>query len=247
MSHNLVATLLRAYRGPRAALPVLLVLADHASAQGVAWPCVRTIADRCQISERQVRSHLSKLAAGGWLRPINSRKGGRAMSTRWQIVANPEMDFRVSDEIPGSAVPPSRPETRKPASINPEVGRQKPGSQVPPKQLRINQEPLSEVPPKRERRSAAPPQVTDPAFEDFWAAYPKKKAKSDASKAWQKLHPDAALAEHIVMQVKRASKTHDWLKDGGQFIPYPATYLNGRRFEDELVAAPKVTSLTVAL
>ena len=33
--------------------------------------------------------------------------------------------------------------------------------------------------------------------------------------------------------VKR-SKSTDWTKDNGQFIPYPTTYLNQRRWEDEI-------------
>ena len=33
------------------------------------------------------------------------------------------------------------------------------------------------------------------------------------------------------------SKSHDWTKDGGQFIPHAATWLNGKRWEDELPAA----------
>ncbi|TRO38611.1 hypothetical protein EQ832_12025 [Pseudomonas sp. ALS1131] len=33
---------------------------------------------------------------------------------------------------------------------------------------------------------------------------------------------------------------HDWIKDGGQFVPLPASWLNGHRWEDELTsgAAP---------
>ncbi|RNF93802.1 hypothetical protein EFK07_03350 [Pseudomonas putida] len=33
------------------------------------------------------------------------------------------------------------------------------------------------------------------------------------------------------------SKSHDWTKDSGQFIPHAATWLNGKRWEDELPVA----------
>lgn len=70
-------------------------------------------------------------------------------------------------------------------------------------------------------------------FAEFWSVYPKKKAKQDAIKAWDKIKPDEALGKAIIKAVEAQKLTKDWKKDGGAFIPYPATYLNGRRWEDE--------------
>lgn len=70
-------------------------------------------------------------------------------------------------------------------------------------------------------------------FEEFWKAYPKKKAKEAARKAWVKLKPDETLGKEIIQSVMENSKTKDWLKENGKYIPYPATYLNGKRWEDE--------------
>lgn len=71
------------------------------------------------------------------------------------------------------------------------------------------------------------------SFDSFWNVYPKKKAKQDAQKAWDKLKPDDTLADTIIASVLRLSATNDWLKNNGQFIPFPATFLNGKRWEDE--------------
>lgn len=71
-------------------------------------------------------------------------------------------------------------------------------------------------------------------FDEFWAAYPKKKGKDSAKKAWKKLKPDEELAEKILRAIEQQKTSKDWQKDGGQFIPYPATWLNGRRWEDEV-------------
>lgn len=70
-------------------------------------------------------------------------------------------------------------------------------------------------------------------FDEFWTAYPKKRAKEDARKAWAKLKPDEALGKQIIQAVDKAKKTKDWQKENGKYIPYPATYLNGKRWEDE--------------
>jgi predicted phage replisome organizer len=70
-------------------------------------------------------------------------------------------------------------------------------------------------------------------FDEFWSAYPKKKAKEAARKAWVKLKPDETLGKEIIQAVIESAKTKDWLKENGKYIPYPATYLNGKRWEDE--------------
>ncbi len=70
-------------------------------------------------------------------------------------------------------------------------------------------------------------------FEKFWAAYPKKKAKGDAEKAFNKLKPDNELLETILKALEWQRTSKDWTKENGQYIPNPATYLNGRRWEDE--------------
>jgi len=70
-------------------------------------------------------------------------------------------------------------------------------------------------------------------FEQFWRAYPKKKAKDSALKAFQKVKPDGELLSSMLKAIEKSKATNDWLKDGGQFIPYPATWLNNRRWEDE--------------
>ena len=70
-------------------------------------------------------------------------------------------------------------------------------------------------------------------FDEFWKAYPKKKAKEAARKAWVKLKPDETLGKEIIQAVIESAKTKDWLKENGKYIPYPATYLNGKRWEDE--------------
>ncbi len=69
-------------------------------------------------------------------------------------------------------------------------------------------------------------------FDEFWKAYPKKVAKTQALKAWSKLKPNAELQQVILNALERQKQSVQWLKDNGQFIPYPATWLNGRRWED---------------
>lgn len=70
-------------------------------------------------------------------------------------------------------------------------------------------------------------------FDAFWAAYPKKRAKGQAEKAFRKIHPDEQLLAKMVASIERAKTLDDWRKQGGRYIPHPATWLEGRRWEDE--------------
>lgn len=69
------------------------------------------------------------------------------------------------------------------------------------------------------------------SFSKFWAAYPKKAGKADARKAFAKLRPDKTLLQKILSAIEIQKKSRQW--QDGQYIPYPATWLNGGRWEDE--------------
>ena len=73
-----------------------------------------------------------------------------------------------------------------------------------------------------------------PLFDTFWQAYPKKVGKADALKAFTKLKPDNELMQTILAAIAQWSKTDQWSKDNRQYVPMPATYIRGRRWEDEL-------------
>lgn len=77
------------------------------------------------------------------------------------------------------------------------------------------------------------------AFEAFYAAYPRKVAKPEARKAWNKLALQNGAVEKLLAALETVKLTEQWQKNGGQFIPHPATWLNQRRFEDEQPAQAK--------
>ncbi len=70
-------------------------------------------------------------------------------------------------------------------------------------------------------------------FLEFWSAYPKKMGKGSAYKCFNKLKLTQKEKADIITALNWQKKSEQWLKDNGQFIPYPATYLNQRRWEDE--------------
>lgn len=71
-------------------------------------------------------------------------------------------------------------------------------------------------------------------FDAFYALYPKHKNKAAALNAWKKLKPNAELQEVMAKAIMAQKQSPEWNKDGGQYIPYPSTWLNQRRWEDEV-------------
>lgn len=79
-----------------------------------------------------------------------------------------------------------------------------------------------------------------PEFLAFWAAYPNKTGKGDAWKAWQRIKPRPDIGA-LIPAVSRDIASPGWRRDHGKYIPHPATWLNGRRWEDEGLALTQTT------
>ncbi|NYF21938.1 hypothetical protein HDC36_003414 [Xanthomonas sp. JAI131] len=70
-------------------------------------------------------------------------------------------------------------------------------------------------------------------FAEFYQVYPRHEARPDAAKAWRKNNCEA-MADRIVAELKtRTAEDPQWSKERKRYIPLPATYLNGRRWEDQ--------------
>lgn len=74
-------------------------------------------------------------------------------------------------------------------------------------------------------------------FSEFWSAYPKKVGKDAAVKQFTSRKIDDALLAEILTALAIQKQSPGWQKDGGQFIPNPATWLSQGRWQDEAVSS----------
>lgn len=79
-------------------------------------------------------------------------------------------------------------------------------------------------------------------FKTFWSAYPKKAGKDAAKKAFVKRKFDEQAFEKVMAALNEQKASEQWVKDAGQFIPHPATWLNQGRFDDELMGGGQQAS-----
>lgn len=101
-------------------------------------------------------------------------------------------------------------------------------SDTPIQSIPIQSIPIQSIPKenKKEKKDKGLKQST---FEIFWQAYPRKEGKKKAQDAFAKV---TVSLEALLSAIEIQKKTPQWEKDNGQYIPHPATWLNGKRWED---------------
>ena len=118
-----------------------------------------------------------------------------------------------------------RPKTKDKANHNPEETESVILDNLEESESKANQEPRT----KNHKPITNNQSNTIGDFDVFWNQYPNKTAKQAAVKAWSKLKPNESLFNLIIDALEK-QKPH--FKVG--FIPHPATWLNGRRWEDAI-------------
>ena len=201
---------------------VLLVLLIR-SRDGICWPSVASIAADTGLSTRRVVDALAKLRQMG---QIETRKVKGGLN-QYRILLKPDASQDAGVSRRGQR------ETEDAGSVRLRTRAACVSSSGLPTEGEGNLKRKSEKKERAAKRGGAPLY----RFDDFWGLYPKKKAKPDAAKAWQKLKADDPMVDKILAAIERQKLSEDWTEAGGKFIPYPATWLNGRRWEDQISAS----------
>jgi hypothetical protein len=90
---------------------------------------------------------------------------------------------------------------------------------------------------REEKRRVTTPPTPAAGFDEFWTAYPKKVGKPDAAKSWKRINPSPETRAAILAGIEVQKRSPQWTKDGGEFIPHPATWLNREGWNDQLAAS----------
>lgn len=84
---------------------------------------------------------------------------------------------------------------------------------------------------EKEAADKPPTRTSDNNFDRFWQAYPRKVGKGAAQKAFSKIREPLDVLLAALEQQKYGDQ---WTRDGGRYIPNPATWLNQERWQDEV-------------
>jgi len=79
------------------------------------------------------------------------------------------------------------------------------------------------------------------SFNEFWKVYPRHESKKESAQAFSKV---TESLEVLIKAVKEQTIAKAWDKpENKQFVPHAATWLNQRRWEDEVVQEAPVNKL----
>jgi len=84
-------------------------------------------------------------------------------------------------------------------------------------------------------------------FDKFWHEYPYKEKKKDAKRIFIKLNMTDHFFNLVMDNLAKVKTTEKWTKENGKYIPLPTTWLNGERWNDEIIGtedrSPKKTGI----
>ena len=164
----------------------------------------------------QIRSGLKELTDVGYLVKEQSHDPGGKFSGNIYILQEESPLSENPTTVQKSAAPLSgKPSTEKPSTENPTL--------------------INNIYTNHDQKPPIVPQGTESEmlFERFWSAYPRRQYKDRARKAWAKLGPDLALCRRMSEALAIQKRSAQWTEAGGKYIPHPATWLNGRCWEDD--------------
>ncbi|MFI9304813.1 hypothetical protein ACIG0C_36375 [Kitasatospora aureofaciens] len=242
---------------------VLAVLAEDANdATRACWPGVEDDEDtvrRMRIPGRSSRYEVLKaLRQKGVLEVLESGHRGRRAVYRIPVLAsedtekgpgNPDADgsMRPENPDPNPSIGSGEPGPND-AGMGPENPDATPGKGPDsPRKGSGKHGPLPLSPLKRDNSAApratpAPPQPD--LFDAFWTAYPRKVGKAYARTAWAKALKRGVDPAAVTAAVPKHTAYWRATNTPAQYIPYPATWLNGERYDDELPPGPAAPQQT---
>jgi DNA-binding transcriptional ArsR family regulator len=197
---------------------ILLALADIANDEGECWPGIKNLSEKCGLNRRAVTLQLARLEEAGLVkRTARFRDNGSQTSSMYHIT------LPVLTPPPAQDIAPPLRKIEHGGGAESDMG----GAQA---AAPLIHEPSVDPSVEPSVKQHPPPAAS--VFDAFWKSYPRKVGKKAAEKAWLRARDKPAL-EVILAALDVQKKCDQWTKEGGQFIPHPATWLNQGRWNDE--------------
>lgn len=219
---------------------ILYTIAARIGKKEDCWQKQITLAEECQISERQLRRDLKELKDKKII-IITEMVTKKGKQNRYKIDLE-TINYRTPvsascDTTTGHERPEAPPPTGHPCPLP--TGHRCPMPQ--PEnvvQLFDSEHEIEEekiLKRTLEKNNKANKQLRnvdrEKRFEEFWLLYPRKIAPKVARRKWASMKCDL-YADEIIENVKIRVAT-EWATKDKQFIPHPTTFLNQERWKDE--------------
>lgn len=195
---------------PQAMRVYVRLARKYAAYDRTAFPSQEKLADELGVTSRTVRTALTHLRDIGALRTAQFDRG----DGQW-----PRNEYWLPTDPPGTENEFQRNETSSGRRKDTSSGQRKKSSDYPDPYTQTQVTQISATGVAGE-------------FDRFWQAYPRKVGKADARKKFTR-EAKTHGAEHLIAEAERWAGLWHQAGTEQQFIPHPATWLNGQRWDDE--------------
>lgn len=204
-------------------LLVLLAIADNANEEHAeAWPSIAYLAQKTRMTERGVQKVIRRLQQSGELEVLPPKGDRKANTYRVNVAERTGEQRSGVNDVQGEPPFGGEGEQDSPGGVNG-------GSPKPSIEPSIEPSTTPYSPPGDGMTQTG--SIYSDDFETFWKAYPRKVKKGYAWQSWQKIKARPTL-EAVLLAIDGYRESLDWLKNDGEFIPHPSTWINGRCWED---------------
>lgn len=221
--------------GSPAAKIILILLADRADEDHSCWPSQARLAEESEQSVATVRRHLRVLEDRGLVRTERRMVPGQKRATNRYVLA---VDGVRADGAEGGVAPVSAAQDER------QTGQVESDLPLIPDDLPLNLAHIYRSPVSAEPSVEPSGKEPSSAFDQFWAAYPRKIGKGQARRAFTA----ATKGRDPMVLVVAAVEFRQWTeieRTDMQFVPHPATWLNGERWLDERCSRTSGKSATI--
>jgi len=221
-------------------IAVYSTLARYANKARVSWPSYSTMADALKLSRPTVIATVRVLVEHGLVEVETIKKDGKRPYNLYTLIKVTTIPTGKADE-PVKDIYQST--GKADLLVKDVVPTGKADEPVMVKDVYSNKTQLTrpnkqeEIPPvttvTSPRGDAVMPKIHEQRFERFWERYPKKKQKGAALQWWTRNKPDDGLLATMLCALDAARASPNWRKEGGRYIPNPATWLHNLGWLDE--------------
>lgn len=234
MSFDAFRWAIETHVGKSSAKMVLFCLADRADKNNICWPSIARLSSDTELNRKTVLAGLQYLEKAELItiKKTHGKANKYALSGR---IIKPKTGTN-SGTSPENGTGTNLGTTPVPnQGLHQSQNRDYTSTDLGTLNLsRTYQEPIkNQKEPVIKKKKAVEQDVN--RFDEFYETYPRKQAREQAVKAWNKLKPDDDLINRLLEDVQERLKAGQYALDQKSFIPLPATYLNGKRWTDDII------------
>lgn len=205
---------------------VLFAMANYADEDGWCWPSTERLAKHCGVTERSVQRARADLCDLGFLAECDQVQAPDEVQSRY-VMLRPDRRPKLYRLVPSGAAPARGdiPTGRNCDGVTPASPRG--DTSVAHGVTPVSPEPLIEPLGTTTKRA---PRFEQHRFDAWWDRYPRKRGKAAALKSYKRA---AKTAGYDALDAGLTASLHMWRGKDPEYLPYPATWLNQGRWEDQ--------------